>query len=281
MAKKAILYARVSSEEQAKGDAVSIDGQLADMRGLCERNGWLIHNTFIDCENYQATQQPKKGKVVSPSGERADRPGFLEMLDIVKSGAVDAVLCWRDDRLMRHPRVAVALEDALDVGDVNRNGKGKIVIHDATGATIDRFTLSIKAVIWREENVRRVERAKMGKIGTLKEGRWPGKYGRLGYSDRSEKGKRGRIIELGDPAEIKTVKDIFNWYDQGESVWDIAKKLIKRGDQQAGDNILYRWNPVVIFKILRAEDYAGIATWNFYDGTKLKINIPPIISREQ
>jgi hypothetical protein len=31
------------------------------------------------------------------------------MLELVKAGDVDAGVCWRDDRLVRHPRVAVAL----------------------------------------------------------------------------------------------------------------------------------------------------------------------------
>jgi hypothetical protein len=47
------------------------------------------------------------------------------MLDQLKTGKIDAVICWRDDRLVRHPRVAVALEDALDFGDLKRNGKEK------------------------------------------------------------------------------------------------------------------------------------------------------------
>ena len=106
--------------------------------------------------------------IVNPSGERADRPHFLAMLEHIKVDAIDFVLCWRDDRLVRHPRVAVALEDALDQGDLRRNGREQIKVIDATGAIIDRFTLSIKATIWREENKRRAERSKMGKFGTLK-----------------------------------------------------------------------------------------------------------------
>ena len=119
--------------------------------------------------------------MVNPSGERADRPNFLKMLELVKTGTIDVVLCWRDDRLVRHPRVAVALEDALDIGDKERPGKPKIAIYDATGAIIDRFTLSIKAAIWREENKRRAERTRMGKVGTLQEGRWPGNVGAGSY----------------------------------------------------------------------------------------------------
>jgi hypothetical protein len=181
---------------------------------------------------------------------------------------------------MRHPRVAVALEDALDVGDVARNGRGKIAIHDATGATIDRFTLSIKAVIWREENKRRAERINMGKVGVLEKGRWPGRYGRLGYVVRREDGKRGCIIELGDPGEIQTVKDIFNWYDQGITTREIRKKLIKRGDRQSGRKKAYKWSPEIILRMLRAEDYTGVAAWDFEDRT-FKIKIPAIVPRDQ
>lgn len=61
----------------------------------------------------------------------------------------------------------MALEDALDEGDTQRNGRDKIEICDATGAKIDRFTLSIKATIWREENKRRAERTRMGKMPRL------------------------------------------------------------------------------------------------------------------
>ena len=131
-----VLYARVSDPKiQDADDKVSIDQQLADMRELCARNDWQIVAEFVDREYYKATQSPRKGKVVNPSGERADRPQFLAMLKVVKAGEADAVLCWRDDRLVRHPRVAVALEDALDIGDVQRNGRPKIEVKDATAQT--------------------------------------------------------------------------------------------------------------------------------------------------
>jgi DNA invertase Pin-like site-specific DNA recombinase len=148
MSKRAALYARVSDERQDQGEAASIDQQLAEMKKLCQREGYSIVGTFVDSTNYRATQNPRRGKIVNPSGERADRPQFLQLLEMVRAGTVDVVLCWRDDRLMRHPRVGVALEDALDVGDAQRAGKPKIEIRDATGAVLDRFTLSIKASVW-------------------------------------------------------------------------------------------------------------------------------------
>lgn len=275
-----VLSARVSSEEQAKGEATSIDQQLADMQVLCERNGWNIVEAFIDCENYVATQNPKKGKVVNPSGERADRPNFLRMLERIKTGELDAVLCWRDDRLVRHPRVAVVLEDALDLGDRERAGRPKIKVYDATGGEIDRFTLSIKATIWREENKRRAERVEMGKRATLAQGRWPGTFQQLGYVTTREPGKRGRGIELA-PEEAETVERIFDLYERGLTTRGVQRWLIANGDSQKTGSATHEWSPAVIIGVLKAECYTGRLTWNFGDGSEMEIEIPQIVTPEQ
>ena len=275
-----VHYARVSLAMQDADDKVSIDQQLAEMEALCERNSWRVVSVLVDKENYRATQSPKKGKIVNPSGERADRPRFLEMLERIKTGEVDAVLCWRDDRLVRHPRVAVALEDALDLGDAARAGKDKIQILDATGAKIDRFTLSIKATLWREENKRRAERSRMGKLATLQQGRWPGQYQRYGYVSRRENGKRGRVIEIVE-SEVRWVRKICTMFDAGKSVRDIRRYLIAEGAEQKGhQERKHEWAQVIIYNILRAEDYTGQATWKFKDETNISVEIPPIIDRD-
>lgn len=278
----AALYARVSREEQAE-EGASIDQQIADMEALCKRNGWNVADIFVDCENYRATQNPSRGKRVNPSGERADRPALLSLLEKLKSGELDAVVCWRDDRLVRHPRVAVALEDALDLGDARRNGRPKIGLCDATGATIDRFTLSIKAAVWREENKRRGERSQMGKVATLKQGRWPGIYERLGYDAIKEDGLRGRRIVLADESEVQTVRDIYNWYDQGVGTFAIRRRLLadNRSPKREPERRIHDWASAVICQILRSADYTGTTTWRFGDGSEYTIEIPQIIDPEQ
>ena len=273
-----ICYARVSQPYlQDAEDKVSIDQQLADMRGLCKRSGWQIIEEFVDNESYKATQNPSKGKIVNPSGERADRPQLLAMLEAVKTGDSDAVLCWRDDRLVRHPRVAVALEDALDIGDAQRNGKDKIEIRDATGSMIDRFTLSIKATIWREENKRRVERTRMGKVATLQQGRWPGHYHRYGY--KTQKEERGRSIMV-DEDEAQWVRKIHEWFDAGVGIEGIRRCLIAQDAPQKCKGNKHLWDHSSIYHVLHAEDYTGVATWRFGDGRTMSIKIPAIIGRE-
>ena len=280
MGKKVVLYARVSDPNiQDTKNNVSIDQQLATQRELCKRNGWQIVGEFVDREYYKATQNPKRGRIVNPSGERADRPQFLAMLEVIKTGDADKVLCWRDDRLVRHPRVAVALEDALDIGDTQRNGSSKTEIRDATGAMIDRFTLSIKATIWREENKRRAERTRMGKVATLEQGRWPGPYRRFGYRIRKGEG-RGCVVEVVE-SEAQAVRRICEMYDAGIGVQDIRQYLVSNDIEQKGhDTRKHEWNRTIIYSILQAESYTGIATWNFSDGTTMSIEIPAIIDRE-
>jgi site-specific DNA recombinase len=272
------LYARVSQPSiQDTEDKVSIDQQLAEQRALCERNGWQIVGEFVDRENYKATQNPKRGKIVNPSGERTDRPQFLAMLGLVKAGDVDIVLCWRDDRLVRHPRVAVALEDALDIGDAQRNGRPKTEIRDATGATIDRFTLSIKATIWREENKRRVDRTHMGKIATLQQGHWPGTYHRYGYQAR-KLGGRGRVIEVVED-EAQVVRKVHEMFDAGMGTGSIRRYLVAEDVPQVKAT-KHVWDMGAIYRILHSEDYTGSATWKFRDNTRMSIEIPAIIDRD-
>jgi site-specific DNA recombinase len=279
---RVVQYARVSLEMQDTEDKASIAQQLAAMDELCQRNGWQIVGVFVDKENYKATQRPNRGKMVNPSGERADRPEFLKMLEVVKTGDADIVLCWRDDRLVRHPRVAVALEDALDIGDAQRTGSDKIEIRDATGAPIDRFTLSIKATIWREENKRRAERTKMGKVATLQQGRWPGSYNRYGYRTIRQAGKRGRAIVI-EESESRWVRQMFEWVDAGITMGETQRRLIAAQAPQRGLHLhkqKHDWSPAIIHRILRADAYTGHATYRFRDGTQYTIEIPQIVPYE-
>lgn len=283
MTKQVVTYTRVSSEGQDTEDKVSIEQQTGDINHLITRNVWTVSAAFSDTERYVKTKSPDKGKRVQPSGEYDDRPGFLAMLELVKTGNIDALVCWRDDRLMRHTRVYSAVEDALDEADKVRQGRPAVEIYDATGNKLDRFVLGIKAQIGREENKRRVERVKMGKIGTLKRGLWPGQYRRLGYA--TEKAERGNSIILGPESEVKTIKDIFNWYDSGLDVAQIRKRLQVEDRQQRGQfngGKKHYWSASAILNILRSEDYTGKAIWEFRDRTPaMAIDIPQIITPEQ
>src|SRR5262249_14302636 len=129
MSKQVVTYTRVSSEQQDGDDKVSIEEQRADIGQLITRSGWTVAAAFGDTERYVKTSSPNKGKGVKPSGEYDDRPGFLAMLELVRTGSVDAIVCWRDDRLMRHTRVYSLVEDVLDEADKVRQGRPPVEIY--------------------------------------------------------------------------------------------------------------------------------------------------------
>ena len=120
----------------------------------------------------------------------------------------------------------------------------------------------------------------MGKTGTLQEGRWPSSYKRYGYKTVKVQGKRGRIIEL-DPDTAPMVKTIYEMFDAGKQVVEIRKYLMNADAQQIFLSLIkHEWSKGVIYGILRDKAYLGKATWQFNDGSKFELDIPPIIDTQ-
>src|SRR5262245_194922 len=90
------LYARISKDRN--GEQAGVTRQLDDCRALAERRGWTVVAEHVDND------------ISAYSGKR--RPGYLALLDDLRHGDADAIVCWHPDRLTRNPR---ELEDLLDV----------------------------------------------------------------------------------------------------------------------------------------------------------------------
>lgn len=284
MSKKVVIYTRVSSEAQAGDDKVSIEQQLIDCKALCDDQRFEVVGTYIDKAKYEKTRSPNKGKIVQPSGRYDDRPAFLEMLAHIETGEIDAVVYWDNYRLGRHYRVLGTLANSLDIAGVARNGRGDVELWEANKKTsISRVMLGIMISIAQEENETKIRRVKMGKIGTLQQGRWPGVYKRYGYSAIKEPGKRGVEIII-HPQEAEAVKLMYDLSDKGRSLVQISKELIARDIPQKDATNQKRkrdWTPGVIGKILRSRDYIGQATYRFSDGVEYIVEIPQIITPKQ
>src|SRR3954470_23196949 len=84
----ALIYTRVSSEEQAR-DGVSLDAQLAECRRYAAQLGWVLGSEFQDVL----------------SGKRDDRPAYQALLSDVRrlraEGRRVVVVVFRLDRLGR------------------------------------------------------------------------------------------------------------------------------------------------------------------------------------
>jgi site-specific DNA recombinase len=77
---KAIAYLRVSTQEQAGDDRMSLDIQERDIREHCQRRGHDLLRIYRD-PGY--------------SGDSKNRSAFQQMLKDIQADPPDVVVCWR------------------------------------------------------------------------------------------------------------------------------------------------------------------------------------------
>lgn len=168
--KPALIYARVSSEAQASEEKASIPTQLAECRQRAAALGLTVLAEYIDAEKYRVG-----GRLVEPSGTRADRPAFLALIAHARRQAGQrqpvTILAWREDRLYRGIRAASAIDALLD------DTKTSI---ELAAQTFDKEMLGFRAAIGRYELAAIRDRTKMGirqRVGSgLPRGRAPAAY---------------------------------------------------------------------------------------------------------
>ena len=85
--RKAILYARVSTEEQAK-NSYSLAQQLDALRGYAAHEGYEV---------LEGVEDPGQ------SGASLERPGMDRVRDLVAAGGISVVLAQDRDRFAREP----------------------------------------------------------------------------------------------------------------------------------------------------------------------------------
>ena len=96
---KVAIYLRISSDPD--GESTATSRQLEDCKGYAGRQGWEIEGVYEDSD-------------VSAYQAKARRPQFEALLEGLRSGAIDAVLSWRADRLARQPRDFLRLLQACE-----------------------------------------------------------------------------------------------------------------------------------------------------------------------
>jgi len=92
---RAVLYARVSTEEQVKS-GYSLRQQMEALRTYCEAEGLEVA-AEIDDPGY--------------SGAYLDRPGLEQVRSLVEAGGVSLVLSQDRDRLSREPAYLYLLRE--------------------------------------------------------------------------------------------------------------------------------------------------------------------------
>lgn len=128
------IYARLSQEDDAArvGEATATQRQIADCRAKAEREGWRVVGLYEDPDH-------------SASNLKRKRPEFERMLaDLADGVRVDAVLTYKLDRLLRHPKEAeriIELADERGFGIVSLNDPGVDLVSPG-GRAMFRMTIT-------------------------------------------------------------------------------------------------------------------------------------------
>jgi site-specific DNA recombinase len=149
--KRAILYARVSTDEQARS-GYSLAQQIEALRAYASREGYEILEEVQD-----------RGQ----SGASLERPGMDRVRDLVAAGGVSVVLAQDRDRFAREPTYLFYLREEFaqhrtalralnDRGDESPEGE---------------LTTGILDQIARYERLKIAERSRRGKLRKAREGK--------------------------------------------------------------------------------------------------------------
>ena len=251
MTKQVALYARVSTDEQAKG--YSLKTQVEACQTYAKERGYTVTETFSD--DY--------------TGAVMDRPALNKLRDLIALETIEAVIVYDVDRLARKSAYQVLIEEELKRAGVSI----EFVMGQYEDTDEGRLQKQIKGVIAEYEKAKILERSKRGKRGKAKSGFvLTGARPPYGYTVKSEPHKAWLEI---DESEAAIVRMVYDWYLNGDengvpmSANGIAKRLTNlsiptRGDKQKhfakkhGKGV---WQRAMIIHILTNETYTGI--WHF------------------
>jgi site-specific DNA recombinase len=148
--KRAILYTRVSTDEQARS-GYSLAQQLEALRAYCEREGYEVLEEVSD---------------PGQSGASLERPGMDRVRDLVAAGGVAVVLAQDRDRFAREPAYHYLLKREFE-----EHGCKIRALNDRGDDTPEgQLTDDVLDVLAKFERAKTAERTRRGKLRKAREG---------------------------------------------------------------------------------------------------------------
>ena len=197
---RAILYVRVSTEEQAK-KGYSIPDQLRELRDCAAREGHQVVEEAVD-DGY--------------TGAEPYRPGLTRVMDLARAGDIDLVIAKKRDRFFRSRLYRLVWDrDLEDLGV-------RLVALNDTGnrfgdAMQDEFAEWEREEIGRRTTDGRLSKARQGKVVAPSRARY-------GFGP-AESGVGWEV----DEDKMSVVRRIFRMVAGGASLSAIAKTFDREG----------------------------------------------------
>src|SRR4051812_48168256 len=249
---RAAAYARVSSAAQR--DAHTIENQLRVLPGYVAAQGWTLAGTYVD-----DGRSARAGKLDA-------REGYARLVRDVAAGLVDVVVVVDIDRLTRTDDMR---ERADILGGFQRAG---VQIATPGGGLLDLRTMlgelyvTLHAIFAAEENRKRAERIKAGKLRAIAEGRKPA--GPTPYGLRYARATGTWSV---DPDRAAIVRDLYARVTAGESCLAIADDL----DARSVPAPRGAWTRHAAWRLVRSRHPVG--EWRADKRRRLTVAVPALV----
>jgi site-specific DNA recombinase len=226
--KRAILYARVSTDEQARS-GYSLAQQLEALREYAAREGYELLEEVSD---------------PGQSGASLERPGMDRVRDLVAAGGVSVVLAQDRDRFAREPAYHYLLRREFeeygtkiralnDRGDDTPEG-------DLTDGIMDQLA--------KYERAKIAERTRRGKLRKAREGKVVATT-TPDYGFEYNATRDGYVV---NPEKMLTVRHIFEMVANGSTLYAAKRTLDAAGTPSPTDQL---WNVTTIREIVADDVY--------------------------
>lgn len=194
--KRAALYIRVSTEEQAR-HGYSLAEQEHDLRKYAEGKGYIVIGVYAD-EGVSARKMPHL------------RKGLQRLLRDIKTGSIDIVVFKCLDRWFRNVRDYYIVQDILDAHSVDWECSQESLYNTTT--TNGRLMLNLKLTLAQHESDQTSDRVKYVQQGLLRSGKVITGHMPDGYKIN----KRKHIVI--DKKKVPMIQDMFEYFSKNHSV---------------------------------------------------------------
>lgn len=224
---RAAVYTRISEDQT--GERLGVTRQLDDCLALADRLSWEVVARFDDND-----LSAFNGK---------SRPGFEALLDAMKTGEFDALICWHTDRLYRSMK---DLERLIDIADDRR-----IQIRTVNGGDLDlsnsagRMVARILGSVARQESEHKGERQKRANEQKAAAGKWQTANRPFGYTTT------GQLVESEATLLRTAVVDVL----AGKSLRKVATEW---NDLGVKTTLGTEWNSRKVRALLVSPRYAAL-----------------------
>lgn len=230
---RVVLYGRIS--EDVTGESLGVNRQLEHGRDLATARG------------FEVVAEVSDNDISALRGKH--RPGYEQVLNLVRSGAVDHVVVWQTSRLLRNRREraeAIELFGKQRVGIITVKGQD-LDLSNAYGrgmaGMLGEFDTMESEVKSERVAAAAADRARSGRPNST-----------LGYGWIAEgKGRQARYLEHPEHAQV--VREIIKRLVSGESLLGVTTDLNRRG---VSGPVVGTWGKTSVKKLALRASNAGL-----------------------